>query len=56
MLDLKPHHCRWPLNNALGGEYYFCGDQRQSGKPYCEAHTALAYQPNPRRKAGHGAA
>lgn len=54
--DLKTHHCRWPLNNALGGEYYFCGDQRQSGKAYCEAHTALAYQPNLRRKIGHGAA
>lgn len=43
IMDLKAHHCRWPLNNALGGEYYFCGDKRQGMKPYCEKHNAKAY-------------
>lgn len=45
IMDLKAHHCRWPLNNALGGEYYFCGDKKVSStKPYCEKHAAVAYQ------------
>lgn len=43
--DLKAHHCRWPLNNALGGEYYFCGDKRKGARPYCEKHVAIAYYP-----------
>ena len=43
MMDLRAHHCRWPLNNALGGEYYFCGDKRQGLRPYCEKHVAIAY-------------
>lgn len=45
MMDLRAHHCRWPLNNALGGEYYFCGDKRQGLRPYCEKHVAVAYYP-----------
>ena len=42
-MDLQRHHCRWPLNNAAGGEYYFCGDQKAPGRPYCPAHAAAAY-------------
>ena len=47
MEDLKAHHCRWPLNNALGGEYYFCGERKISGKPYCQTHCDVAY-PKPK--------
>ena len=44
ILDLKAHHCRWPLNNALGGEYFFCGGHKTSNnKPYCDKHSAVAY-------------
>ena len=43
IMDLKAHHCRWPLNNALGGEYYFCGARTSGAKPYCETHRAVAY-------------
>ena len=43
MMDLQRHHCRWPLNNAAGGEYYFCGDPKAPGRPYCSAHAAAAY-------------
>jgi GcrA cell cycle regulator len=45
MMELRRHHCRWPLNNALGGEYYFCGDQKVAGRSYCEKHAAIAYHP-----------
>lgn len=47
IMDLKNHHCRFPLNNALGGEYYFCGDKREGMKPYCSKHVAVAYQKPP---------
>lgn len=43
MEDLKKHHCRWPLNSAAGGEYYFCGESVIAGKPYCQAHCDAAY-------------
>ena len=49
MEDLQAHHCRWPLNNALGGEYYFCGARNVSGKPYCQPHCDIAH-PNPLRR------
>ena len=49
MEDLKAHHCRWPLNSALGGEYYFCGERQISGKPYCQTHCDVAY-PKPKPK------
>jgi GcrA cell cycle regulator len=44
ILDLKNHHCRWPLNNALGGEFYFCGAQREHKRVYCASHNAIAYK------------
>jgi GcrA cell cycle regulator len=43
IMDLRDHHCRWPLNNALGGEYYFCGKNAKRPAPYCEAHMGVAY-------------
>jgi len=43
IMDLQPHHCRWPLNNALGGDFYFCGARTSGAKPYCETHRAVAY-------------
>jgi len=43
MMDLQPHSCRWPLNSATQGEYYFCGDLREGARPYCPTHVALAY-------------
>ena len=43
MLDLQAHNCRWPLNSAMQGEYYFCGAQVAPDRPYCPAHVAVAY-------------
>jgi GcrA cell cycle regulator len=40
--DLNEHTCRWPLNNATQGEYYFCGAPPTRGKPYCEHHRQIA--------------
>lgn len=39
LLDLKPYHCRWPLDE--GG---FCGCRKVRGA-YCEEHASRAYKP-----------
>lgn len=52
MMELRRHHCRWPLNSALGGEYYFCGDQKAAGRPYCERHVAIAYDVRHKSRGG----
>ena len=50
MMDLDRHHCRWPLNSAMRGEYYFCGAQVAPDRPYCPAHVALAYDNRNKRQ------
>lgn len=43
LLDLKPQHCRWPINN--GGPYRFCGAHKESGVlPYCAQHRKMRYR------------
>lgn len=46
LLDLKPHHCRWPLDE--GG---FCGCRKVRGA-YCEEHANRAYKTPPATTAG----
>lgn len=40
LLDLEPHHCRWPVGEPTQG---FCGCSNLPGSPYCEAHAARAF-------------
>lgn len=35
LLDLEPHHCRWPIGEPTRG---FCGHGRAPGSSYCAAH------------------
>jgi GcrA cell cycle regulator len=39
ILDLEPHHCRWPCGEPTEG---FCGDHKLAGSPYCERHKQRA--------------
>lgn len=41
ILDLEPHHCRWPENSEA--PFHFCGAQRADGSPYCSEHHARAF-------------
>jgi len=41
--DLGPRDCRFGLNNALHGEFYFCAQPRKHRSSYCEAHHAVCY-------------
>jgi GcrA cell cycle regulator len=52
--ELEPHHCRFPVGEAVGANQLFCGQlkdlafwpQRQC--PYCEMHMRKAYWCGPR--------
>ncbi len=44
LLDLEPHHCRWPIGDPQDASFGFCGCKRAAGTPYCEAHANRAYQ------------
>lgn len=48
--DLNSDMCRWPLNNAVNGDFYFCGGQVKPGRPYCAEHHAVAYIPKMEKK------
>jgi hypothetical protein len=44
LLDLKPHQCKWPVNEPpKGGTYLFCGEGTINGNSYCEAHAAIGF-------------
>lgn len=45
LVDLEPHHCKWPIG-ALGDPGFgFCGDTKVSGLPYCACHSVRAFHP-----------
>lgn len=46
-VDLKPHHCRWPLGER---DFTYCGIDRREGRPYCEWHCGVAYETPAQRK------
>lgn len=43
LLDLEPHHCRWPCSGE-GAETLFCGGKVVPDLSYCLRHYMLAYQ------------
>jgi GcrA cell cycle regulator len=43
--------CRWPIGDPQQADFHFCGRNKVTGLPYCEAHARRAYQPpQPRRR------
>ena len=50
LLELTERTCKWPVGDPATTDFWFCGLPTQSGKPYCEAHVGVAFQPmNSRR-------
>ncbi len=50
LLELTERTCKWPIGDPATEEFWFCGLPVKPGKPYCEAHVAVAFQPmNARR-------
>ena len=46
---LKANQCSWPEGEPGDPNFRFCGKSAEIGKPYCEAHCAIAYVP-PKKK------
>jgi hypothetical protein len=47
--NLKPHHCRYVMNNGHPSTFLFCGKDKWKSS-FCEEHYKLVYVPAPLRK------
>jgi len=45
MVDLKAHHCRWPIGDTNDPDFHFCGARKIEPGPYCQAHAKRAFVP-----------
>ena len=44
VLDLRDHHCRWPIGDPKAADFGFCGRAPTAGLPYCAGHARRAYE------------
>ncbi len=52
ILTLNESKCRWPIGDPGDEEFHFCGRHSGTQTPYCEYHSAIAYQPAQSRRRG----
>ena len=50
LMDLTERTCKWPIGDPATEEFWFCGHPAQAGKPYCDNHVAVAFQPMSSRR------
>ena len=50
LMELTEKTCKWPVGDPATDDFWFCGLPVQSGKPYCEAHVGVAFQPMSARR------
>ncbi|AHD00207.1 MULTISPECIES: GcrA family cell cycle regulator [Leisingera] len=50
LMDLTERTCKWPVGDPATEDFWFCGLPAQQGKPYCEAHVGVAFQPMSSRR------
>lgn len=50
LMELTERTCKWPIGDPATEKFWFCGHAVQPGKPYCEAHVAVAVQPMSTRR------
>ena len=50
LMELTERTCKWPIGDPATEEFWFCGLAVQQGKPYCEAHVGVAFQPMSNRR------
>ncbi|MBJ6371348.1 GcrA family cell cycle regulator [Sedimentitalea arenosa] len=50
LMDLTERTCKWPVGDPATEDFWFCGLPVQAGKPYCEAHVGVAFQPMSSRR------
>ena len=50
LMELTERTCKWPIGDPATADFWFCGLPVQPGKPYCEAHVGVAFQPMSSRR------
>ncbi|SDY50233.1 GcrA family cell cycle regulator [Citreimonas salinaria] len=50
LMELTERTCKWPVGDPATPDFWFCGLPVQQGKPYCEAHVGVAFQPMSSRR------
>jgi GcrA cell cycle regulator len=50
LMDLTERTCKWPIGDPATDDFWFCGLAAHPGKPYCEAHVGVAFQPMSSRR------
>ncbi|MFA5580320.1 MAG: GcrA family cell cycle regulator [Paracoccaceae bacterium] len=50
LMELTERTCKWPIGDPATEHFWFCGLATQAGKPYCEAHVGVAFQPMSSRR------
>ncbi|NNE87934.1 MAG: GcrA cell cycle regulator [Silicimonas sp.] len=50
LMELTERTCKWPIGDPATEDFWFCGLSVQQGKPYCEAHVGVAFQPMSNRR------
>ena len=50
VMELTERTCKWPVGDPATEDFWFCGLPVQQGKPYCEAHVGVAFQPMSARR------
>lgn len=50
LMELTERTCKWPIGDPATEDFWFCGLPSVPGKPYCEAHVSVAFQPMSARR------
>ena len=50
LMELTERTCKWPVGDPATPDFWFCGLPVQQGKPYCDAHVGVAFQPMSSRR------
>ncbi len=50
LMELTERTCKWPVGDPATEDFWFCGLVSVPGKPYCEAHVGVAFQPMSARR------
>jgi GcrA cell cycle regulator len=50
LMELTERTCKWPIGDPATEDFWFCGLPSTPGKPYCEAHVGVAFQPMSARR------
>lgn len=50
LMELTERTCKWPIGDPATEKFWFCGLPSVPGKPYCEAHVGVAFQPMSSRR------